>query len=71
MSSTHESLEQKTDLEEKYHQLQTKHYQLEDEYFAVQHQLRRIRQCYRLFFLLLMAGIFGLLVEIAGTRRKR
>jgi hypothetical protein len=24
-----------------------------------------------LFFLLLMAGIFGLLVEIAGTRRKR
>ncbi|MCI5225455.1 MAG: HlyD family efflux transporter periplasmic adaptor subunit [Candidatus Electrothrix sp. AX2] len=58
MSSTHESLEQKTDLEEKYHQLQTKHYQLEDEHFAVQHQLRRIRQCYRLFFLLLI--IFGI-----------
>ncbi|WP_446008453.1 efflux RND transporter periplasmic adaptor subunit [Candidatus Electrothrix sp.] len=54
MSNAHESLEQETDLLEKYHQLQANHYQLEDEHFAVQNQLRRSKRCYRLFFLLLI-----------------
>lgn len=58
MSNVQRSLEEETDPTEKYHQLQAAHYQLEDDHFALQHQLKRTRRRYRLFFLLLIiAGI--------------
>ncbi|WPD24041.1 MAG: HlyD family efflux transporter periplasmic adaptor subunit [Candidatus Electrothrix scaldis] len=53
MSNGQNSPGKEADLEEKYHQLQANHYQLEDEHFALQHQLKRVRRRYRLFFLLL------------------
>ncbi|XCN75079.1 MAG: HlyD family efflux transporter periplasmic adaptor subunit [Candidatus Electrothrix aestuarii] len=53
MSNGQNSPGKEADLEEKYHQLQANHYQLEDEHFALQHQLKRVRLRYRLFFLLL------------------
>ncbi|MCI5137969.1 MAG: HlyD family efflux transporter periplasmic adaptor subunit, partial [Candidatus Electrothrix sp. AR1] len=58
MSNVQRSLGEETDPTEKYHQLQAAHYQLEDDHFALQHQLKRTRRRYRLFFLLLIiAGI--------------
>ncbi|MCI5159720.1 MAG: hypothetical protein D3906_15085, partial [Candidatus Electrothrix sp. AUS1_2] len=60
MSNAQNSPGKEAGLEEKYQQLQADHYQLEDEHFALQHQLRRVRRCYRLFFLLLLIiGIGG------------
>ncbi|MCI5208813.1 MAG: hypothetical protein D3910_08475, partial [Candidatus Electrothrix sp. ATG2] len=59
MSSAQNPLEKDTDLADKYHQLQATHYQLEDDHFAVQHQLRRTRRRYRLFFLLLLIAGLG------------
>ncbi|MCI5209865.1 MAG: hypothetical protein D3910_13970 [Candidatus Electrothrix sp. ATG2] len=59
MSHQQKSLEKETDLADKYYQLQATHYQLEDDHFAVQHQLRRTRRRYRLFFLLLLIAGLG------------
>ena len=58
MSNSKSPVEEEADLLEKYHQLQASHYQLEDDHFAVQHQLRRVRKRYRIFFIfLVLAGI--------------
>ncbi len=58
MSNSKRPAEEEVDLLGKYHQLQASHYQLEDDHFAVQHQLRRVRRRYRVFFIILvLAGI--------------
>jgi multidrug efflux pump subunit AcrA (membrane-fusion protein) len=60
MSDAKKSFEKKTDLTEKFHQIQAAHYQLEDDHFALQQRFNRVRRRYRLLFLLLFIAGIGL-----------
>ncbi len=60
MSNSKRPVEEEADLLEKYHQLQASHYQLEDDHFALQHQFKRVRRRYRVFFIILVIAGIGM-----------
>jgi multidrug efflux pump subunit AcrA (membrane-fusion protein) len=60
MSNSEKTADEEAGLPDKYHQLQASYYQLEDDHFALQHQFKRVRRRYRIFFLVLLIAGLGL-----------